>query len=182
MFRSQPTSEQVRQFLGRVIAGVAAVPKYLITDSGTQFTGTGFKAWCRRRGIRQRQGAVGRPGSIAVLERFIRTLKDGCTRVLGIVPLRHRSFQREVSLFNGWYNQHRPHMTLDGATPDEVYFGRRPACRAPRFEPRAAWPRGSPCAKPRTLVKGQPGVKLCLTVEFVAKRRHLPRTTLTRVA
>ena len=182
VFRSQPTSEQVRQFLGRVIAGVAAVPKYLITDSGTQFTCAGFKQWCRRRGIRQRQGAVGRPGSIAVVERFIRTLKDGCTRVLGIVPLRHRSFQREVSLFNGWYNQHRPHMTLDGATPDEVYFGRRPACRAPRFELRAAWPRGSPCAKPQTLVKGQPGAKLCLTVEFVAKRRHLPRMTLTRVA
>ena len=42
------------------------------------------------------------------------------------------------------FNQHRPHMTLNGATPDEVYFQRRPACRAPRFEPRAAWPRGSP--------------------------------------
>jgi putative transposase len=182
VFRKQPTSEQVRQFLGRVIASAAAVPKYLVTDSGVQFACAGFKQWCRQRRIRQRQGAVGRTGSIAVVERLIRTLKDHCTRALTIVPLLRRSFRREVSLFVGWYNRHRPHSTLDGATPDEVYFGRRPACRAPRFEPRAAWPRGSPCARPQTLVKGRPGVYLRLNVELVAKRRHLPLVTLTRAA
>ena len=90
-------------------------------------------------------------------------------------------FWREGDLFFAWYNN-LPHMTLQGATPDEVYFRRRPACRAPRFEPRAAWPRASPCAKPRTLVKGQQGVHLRLTVVFVGNRRHLPRVTLTRAA
>ena len=78
------------------------------------------------------------------------------------------------------FNQHGPHMTLDGATPDEVYFQRRPACRAPRFEPRAAWPRGSPCAAPQTLVKGEPGVVLDLNVSFVGGRRNLPCVTLSR--
>ena len=71
-------------------------------------------------------------------------------------------------------------MTLNGATPDEVYVEHRPACRLPRFEPRAAWPRGSPCAATRTLIKGQPGVQLQLTVEFLAHRRHLPCVKLTR--
>jgi hypothetical protein len=120
--------------LGRVIAGVAAVPKYLVTDSGVQFACAGFKQWCRRRGIRQRRGAVGRHGSIAVEERFIRTLTSSCVRVLSFVPLRLRAFRREVDLFFAWYND-RPHMTRQGATPDEIYFRRRPACRAPRFEP-----------------------------------------------
>jgi hypothetical protein len=119
--------------------------------------------------------------SIAVAERFILTLKDCCLRVLSVVPFRLRAFRRDIQLFFAWYND-RPHMTLQGATPDEVYFAQRPGCRAPRFEPRAAWPRASPCAKPRTLVKGQPGVQFRLTVEFVAGRRHLPRVTLTRAA
>ena len=181
VFRKQPTSEQVRQFLGRVITTVGAVPKYLVTDCGAQFACAGFSRWCRRRGIRQRRGAVGQHGSIALAERFIRTLKDCCLRVLSFVPLRLPTFPREVALFFAWYND-RPHMTLHGATPDEVYFGLRSACLAPRFEPRAAWPRASPCAKPMTLVKGHPGVQVSLNVTFVAGRRHLPRVSLTRAA
>jgi putative transposase len=182
VFKQQPTSKQVRQFLGRVIAKVGAAPKHLITDSGVQFTCSDFKRWCKRRGIRHRKGAVGQTGSIAIIERFFRTLKDGCTRSLLVVPLAKRSLQRELHLFCAWYNQDRPHVTLQGATPDEVYFKHRPACRAPRFEPRAAWPRGSPCAGPQTLVKGQPGVVLQMDVNFVARRRHLPRVTLRRAA
>jgi transposase InsO family protein len=182
VFTQQPTSEQVRQFLGQIIARLRSTPKYLITDSGAQFTAVGFEPWCRRRGIGHRHGAIGKSGSIAVVERFILTLKDGCTRVLPVVPLLRRALQRELTLFLRWYNESRPHMTLAGATPDEVYYARRPACRAPRFETRAAWPRGSPCARPQTLVKGQPGVRLDLTVEFTANRRHLPRVRLTRAA
>jgi hypothetical protein len=125
---------------------------------------------------------VGQTGSIAVVERFIRTLKSGCTRALAVVPITLRSFQRELNLFYSWYNEDRSHMTLQGATPDEVYFKRRPACRAPRFEPRSRWPRGSPCACPQTLVKGQPGVALEINVQFVARRNHLPRVTFRRAA
>jgi hypothetical protein len=73
-------------------------------------------------------------------------------------------------------------MTLQGMTPDEVYFHRRPASRAPRFEPRLAWPRRSACAAPRTLVKGQPGVRIQINVRFVGGRRHLPQVTLSRAA
>lgn len=92
------------------------------------------------------------------------------------------AFQRELTLFQNWYNGERPHSTLQGATPDEVYFNKQLAYKSPRFEPREAWPRGSPCARPQTLVKGQPGVCLELTVKFVAGRRHLPRISLQRVA
>jgi transposase InsO family protein len=182
LFKRQPTSQQVRQFLGRVIAGVGAVPKHLVTDSGMQFTCVAFQAWCQRRSIHQRQGAIGKHGSIAVIERAIRTLKNEGVRRLACVPLLRRSLWRELQLFVLWFNSDRPHTTLTGATPDEVYLGRRPACRAPRFEPRAAWPRGSPCARPQVLVKGRPGVLLHLSVDFVGHRRHLPHVTLQRVA
>src|SRR5262249_14592852 len=80
---------------------------HLITDQGTQFTSDGFKRWCRRRSIRQRYGAVGAHGSIAVIERFFRTLKSECTRVLATVPLHRRWFQQEVALFLDWYNGER---------------------------------------------------------------------------
>ena len=182
VFKQQPNSHKVRQFLGRIIANVGIAPKYLVTDSGTQFTCDGFELWCKQHGIRHRKGAIGQSGSIALCERFIRTLKDGCCRVLSIMPLVQRAFRRELELFCTWYNESRPHMTLNGATPDEVYVKCRQANRAPRFEPRPDWPRGSPCAAPQALVKGQPGVVLEMNVKFVAGRRHLPRVTLNRAA
>jgi hypothetical protein len=64
----------------------------------------------------------------------------------------------------------------------DIIFGQDASCRLPRYEPRPGWPRASPCAKPQTLVKGQPGVVLGIEVSFVSGRRHLPRVTLRRVA
>jgi len=182
IFRDQPTSAQLRQFVGRLVGRLGAAPKYLVTDCGTQFSCPAFKRWCRAHAIRQRQGAVGKRGSIAVVERFIGTLKREGTRLLPAVPLRRRSFQHELHLFFGWYNADRPHTTLEGATPDEIYFPRRPACRSPRFEPRPGWPRAAPCTRPRVLVKGQPGVQLELHVGFLGNRRHLPVVKIRRAA
>jgi len=182
VFKQQPRSRQVRQFLGQLIAKLGTSPKYLVTDSGPQFTSVDFRPWCRRHGIRHRRGAVGQTGSIAVCERFVLTLKQGCTRVLSVVPLMPALFPRELNWFVTWYNQDRPHVTLEGKTPDEIYFHRRPASRAPRFEPRVAWPRRSACAAPQTLVKGQPGVRLQISIRFLGGRRHLPQVTLSRAA
>jgi putative transposase len=181
VFVRPPTSNKVRAFLGQVVAKIGAPPRHLITDRGKQFSSKSFRSWCRHHAIRQRFGAVGKPGSIAVIERFIRTLKEWI-RLLPIRSLVHRAVYREAGLFIAWYNADRPHTTLKGVTPDEVYFRRRPACRQPRFEPRPGWPRSSPCAKPQVLVKGQPGARLELAVEFVSHRRHLPRISLKRAA
>jgi hypothetical protein len=131
----------------------------------------------RRRGIRPRFGAVGKHGSIAIVERFIRSMKEEGLRHI-LLPLCRRDFRRELDLYLVWYNGRRPHTALGGATPDERYFGRRPANRTPRWEPREKWPRGSPCAAPQTLVKGRPGVRLELAVAFEDGRTHLPIVTL----
>jgi hypothetical protein len=46
----------------------------------------------------------------------------------------------------------------------------------------SVWSRGSPCAKPQTLVAGQPGDKLTLQIDFHEGRKHLPIVTLKRAA
>ncbi|MDR2408227.1 MAG: integrase core domain-containing protein [Bacteroidales bacterium] len=33
----------------------------------------------------------------------------------------------ETKLFFDWYNEHRPHTTLNGKTPNEVYYHRHAA-------------------------------------------------------
>jgi len=116
VFEQQPTSAAVRAFLGRAVGKADAKPKTLITDQGIQFTDGNFRKWCRRRGIFQRFGAVGKYGSIAVVERLIRTIKSECTRKL-LVPYRRDDFRRELFFFVIWYNRHRPHEVLDGCTP-----------------------------------------------------------------
>jgi len=98
------------------------------------------------------------------------------------VPLRRQAFRQELSSFIDWYNEYRPHTTLGGRTPDEVYHARYPGHRKPRFEPRSKWPRGSPCAMPWALVKGKAGLKLDLQVDFHAGAKHLPIVTLSRAA
>jgi len=141
VFYGQPTSEKVRAFLGRTISNVGSAPEYLICDRGVQFDNDGFRRYCKKKGIKIRYGAVGKHGSIAIIERFILTLKT-CLALLPLIPLCKRKFQREISLITDWYNSSRPHTTLNAATPDEKYFGHFPACRKPRYEPRARWPRG----------------------------------------
>ena len=181
-FKNQPTSEAVRGFLGRAIAKAKKTPKYIVCDRGKQFDCKGFRAWCRRKAIKPpRYGAIGKHGSIAVVERFILTIKGLLGCVL-LVPYRRDAFQRELDLVVEWYNRSRPHTWLGGKTPDEAYHGRFPANRKPRFEPRSRWPRGSPCAKPWALVRGSPGAKLTLEVSFVAARKYLPIVTLRRTA
>ena len=182
LFRKEPTSIQVRAMLGRVIAAAGKAPRYLVCDKGPQFWCDGFKDWCHRKGIKPpRYGAVGKHGSIAVIERLILTVK-GLLRCLPRVPLRSAAFRREVQLTIDWYNEHRPHTTLHGRTPNEVYLKRFPANRTPRFELRECWPLGSPCSSPWALVRGKPGAKVQFDVAFHAGRRHLPVVSVKRAA
>jgi transposase InsO family protein len=181
LFEREPTSAAVRAFLGRVIHTAGTKPRHLVCDQGPHFSCHQFQPWCRRKGIRLRFGAIGQRGSIAVIERLILTLKQGIAR-LTLVPLGRRAFLLELRSLSTWYNRHRPHMTLAGRTPDEVYYRVRPMNAQPRFEPRAHWSRASGCAKPVTLVKGRPGVRLACEITFQGKRCQLPVVTLKRAA
>ena len=181
-FKQEPTARQMMSWLGTVRRAVGRWPGHIVTDHGPQFTADAFGTWCRRRGIQQRFGAIGKYGSLAVIERFIRSLKNECTRLLPVVPLARASFGRELEEYVAWYNAERPHSRFGARTPDEIYFGTFPACRRPRFEPRVRWPRRSPCASPHALVRGRPGAVVELVVEQRGGRNHLPVVSLRRVA
>ena len=104
-------------------------------SSATRASSSGvtlFKDWCDRQGITPRFGAVGQHGSIALIERFILTLKNECMRII-LVPLRTDAFHQELMCFTYWYNQSRPHSSLNGRTPHEVYHDVLPACERPRL-------------------------------------------------
>jgi transposase InsO family protein len=160
-FKKEPSEADVEKFLTRTIRTVDARPDHHIRDHGPQFTAEGFDAWCRRRKVNQRFGAIGKYGSIAVIERFIKSLKSECTRLLPIVPLAQAAFARELDAYIAWYNAERPHS---------------------RFEPRERWPRRSRCAGPQAIIRGRPGAVLELTVTHLGGRTHLPIVTLRLVA
>ena len=181
VFSKPPTSLAIRNFFGKTITDTAATPDHLICDKGSVFWCADFKRWCTRESIRPRYGAVGKHGSIAVVERFIRTMKDEVTHRIA-VSQRRIVFHKELKTYLTWYNEHRPHTTLTGKTPNEVYFRLRPANQQARIEPRQRWPRPTPCAKPCTIIAGQPGDRFTLEVDFHDGRRHLPIVSLRRAA
>jgi transposase InsO family protein len=90
----------------------------MVTDRGAQFQNE-YRAWCAAHRVRPRFGAVGQHGSIAVVERFIRSMKEECFRATG-VPFALRLLELELDSWLAWYHAHRPHQGLKGRTPAEV--------------------------------------------------------------
>ena len=94
-------------------------PKYIVCDRGSQFDCSGFRTWCRRKGIKPpRYGAIGKHGSLAVVERAIWTIKCLLSCML-LVPYRREAFTRELACLVEWYNEHRPHSWLGGRAGPE---------------------------------------------------------------
>ncbi len=98
------------------------------------------------------------------------------------VPEDQTQFEREVELVIEWYNEHCPHDSLNGRTPNEVFFSRPPANEQPRIEPRPRWPRGSPRAAPHVDIDGEPGDPFVLQIDHLAGRHHLPIIRVHRAA
>jgi transcriptional regulator with XRE-family HTH domain len=181
-FKNKPDCRGICVFLGQTIRRCSTAPKYIICDRDSIFDCNAFRRYVKWKQIKPpRYGAVGKHGSIAVVERCILTLKDECTRKI-LVPYRRDTCRRHLVSFVDWYNEHRPHTTLAGKTPNEVYFGQRPAHRGPRIEPRRRWPRGSRCAMPQTLIAGQPGDRFTIELDYHRGRKHLPIVSLKRAA
>ncbi|MDR3109111.1 MAG: integrase core domain-containing protein [Planctomycetaceae bacterium] len=178
--KQSPTTNQIASSMQQIYDNNGVKPKYIVSDQGTQFTSSEFRSWCNENEIRQRFGAVGKHGSIAVTERVILTYKDGCTRRI-LVPLSKNEMQDETELFFEWYNEHRPHMTLSGKTPNEVYFHHHPANAKPRIETRPLAKHKTPCAKPRMCIAGRAGTKINIRLDFLKGRQHLPIIRVERI-
>jgi transposase InsO family protein len=100
-------------------------PKHIISDQGGVFIGDVFAELLDTYEILHRFGAIGKHGSIAVTERVNKTLKyEWLKRVALIKGIDHLT--ELCSEFETWYNSWRPHMTLDGLRPDDVYYNNKP--------------------------------------------------------
>jgi transposase InsO family protein len=145
VFEKEPTAEEVLGVLDRAMRGHGR-PWHLVTDQGSQFTAAVLRETLEALAIRQRFGAVGRYGSIAIIERFWRTLKEllGCRLW---PPLSPAHLQARTELALAYYAHLRPHQGLGGATPAEVYLDETPAVKRavppPRIHERAS-PRDGP--------------------------------------
>ena len=162
VFKTQPSSEQVRRFLSSAMKLHHVRPKHLISDRGTQFDCSAYRKWCRRCKIQHRYGAVGKYGSIAVIERFIRSMKTECTRRL-LIPMRLDDMRAELVCYITWYNEYRPHQSLEGKTPQEVYSE---STRAP----------------PDFRTRGADAIELDLVVSHHRGKTYLPIVELRQAA
>jgi transposase InsO family protein len=181
VFAQQPTSLEVRSFLGRAIAQRGQSPKYIISDLGGQFDCEGYRSWCDRRGIEYRYSSADSLAATAVVERFIKSIKEEMLR-LSDVPLRRDELRAQIVSYLTWFHEHRPHQGLGGRTPNEVCSGERPANEKARFEPRALWPRRSPCALPTAAQRGTAGRLLEVVVTHHNADARLPVVEFRRAA
>lgn len=134
LFANQPSSEDLVALLDCAISRHGP-PRHFVSDQGAQFTGEAFRTRLRSLGIRQRFGAIGQYGSIAIVERLWRAAKE----LLGVRrwSLVHPSdMQERLEAALTYYVYLKPHQGLSGAVPGEVYFGIRPAHLDARRPPR----------------------------------------------
>jgi transposase InsO family protein len=129
-----PSAAVVTSLLDRAIR-THGRPKHLVVDRGAQFTDRGFKEFVERQSIKMRHGAVGQTHSLGLIDRFFRTVKD----TLSLLPLRpwcRKDIERKLQLVLLHYSYLRPHTSLGGFTPIEVYYGIRGHLPRPVSPPR----------------------------------------------
>ena len=181
VFTTQPTSVEVRDFLGRAITTCGQSPKYVVSDLGPQFDCDGYRRWCSGKGITYRYSSADSLAATAVVERFFRSLKEELLR-RGVVPLQGDELRALLNSYIGWYHEHRPHQGLGGRTPNEVCFGHEPANEKARIEPRARWPSTSACALPAAPQQGTTGRVVELVVQHHDADARLPIVELRSAA
>ena len=99
---------------GRIIAPFSFIT--LQSDHGPEFS-KWFTKRIVERGMAHRHSRVRTPNDNAHLERFNRTLQEEC---LLRIPRSLRSWGKEIPEYLYYYNNERPHMSLDMRTPSKV--------------------------------------------------------------
>jgi putative transposase len=108
-------------------------PRHFLSDQGGQFKGDAFAGALEKLGCDRREGAVGQKGSIAIIERLWRTVKQALD-IHNCPPLIPDLLAERVGVVFDWYDRFRPHQALGNATPAEIFGGapRPDAAPAPR--------------------------------------------------
>jgi transposase InsO family protein len=163
LFVGQPSSEELAALLHQAGSRHGS-PRHFLPDQGGQFKGDAFASALEKLGCDHREGAVGQKGSIAIIERLWRTVKQALDIHNCPTLIPDLLAERVVVVFD-WYDRLRPHQALGNATPAEIFGG------APR--PGAAPP---PCGR-----RGEATEPLGILIRFaLPAERRLPY--LERVA
>ena len=97
------------------------------------------------------------------------------------MPLSVAPLQDELLRHVAWYNEYRPHQSLAGRTPNEIYDGTRSARDASRFETRTE-PRNGKNDAIDEQDQVEYVTKLRLVVSQLDCRSHVPIVKLERAA
>jgi putative transposase len=95
-------------------------PEIFNTDQGSQFTSSDFVELLRHHGIQQSMDGKGRWVDNVFVERLWKSVKyeEVYLHAYDSVAQAKHGLER----YFRFYNQRRPHSSLDGQTPDQVYF------------------------------------------------------------
>jgi putative transposase len=168
VFASEPSASEVLAVLDRAVCRHGP-PRHFVSDRGAQFTSAAFRGRLAAHAVRQRFGAVGQYGSIAIVERFWRTLK-GLLGVRLSPALSKTHLEHRVDRALCYYACLRPHQGLAGATPAEVFNDVEQAAASAVRPPRRT---------ARSPTSAQP---LPLAVVYLDPERRLPVLVPTRNA
>jgi putative transposase len=103
-------------------------PEIFNTDQGSQFTSEAFTSILKAAGVAISMDGVGRAIDNVFIERLWRTLKYDH---IYLNPAENGTACRAgITEYLRYYNEDRPHSSLDDNTPDEVYYALRNNQRA----------------------------------------------------
>jgi putative transposase len=99
-------------------------PEIFNTDQGSQFTSVAFTDRLKQEGIKISMDGKGRWADNVFVERFWRSIKyeEVYLHAYESVSTARSGIGRYIEFFN----QQRPHSSLNRQTPDQVYFNRLP--------------------------------------------------------
>jgi putative transposase len=128
--REKMEESDVETIIQRAREAYPGVTPRIISDNGPQFIAKDFKEFIRIAGMTHVKTSPYYPQSNGKIERWHKTLKGDCIRVL--TPLSLDDARRIVADYVAYYNNLRLHSAIGYVTPRDRLEGRAPAILAAR--------------------------------------------------
>lgn len=105
------------QRVTRVLDGLSRIPKSIVIDNGSEFTGRVMDAWAHQNKVKLDFIRPGKPNENAFIESFNGKFRDECLNENWFVSL--EDVRRTIEEWRIDYNENRPHSSLGNLTPKE---------------------------------------------------------------